>query len=80
MFQFLIGNILFSFVGRAYLYLRYRDRETINKIKEEKYAGHFSHAGRVVMLNIVAGLFGLMIIAGLIGAIIGIFRNGISDP
>ena len=76
----LISNLIFSGVGRLYLLIRYRDFELIKKIKDEKYAGYYSIAGRVVVLNIIAGLGALVVFALLIGGIIGIIRNGISDP
>lgn len=80
MLHYLIVDIFFSFIGRMYLYLRYRDSEKVNKVKEERYAGHFRYVGRIVILNIVAVLFGLILISGLLATIIGIFRNGISAP
>lgn len=35
-------------------WLRYRNRNTIEQIKKEKYAGEFSAAGKVLILDFIA--------------------------
>jgi hypothetical protein len=77
MIEYLLVEVIFALAGRCYLHLRYRDRETIQRIKEEKYLGEFSNAGRIVLINIFAGLFGLLLVGGLIAGIIGIIRHDI---
>jgi len=78
--NYVIFNLIFSGVGRLYLLIRYRDFELIEKIKDEKYAGRFSNVGRVVSLNIVAGLGALLVFAMIIAGIMGIVRNGFAAP
>lgn len=64
---FFLIELIFSAVGWVCLSIWYRDRKKIKKIKEEKYAGQYSGAGRVFILNFIAGvgaivMFGLAII------------------
>ena len=64
---FLIIELIFSAIGWFCLSIWYRDRKKIEKVKEEKYAGHYSGAGRVFTLNFIAGvgaivMFGLVIV------------------
>jgi hypothetical protein len=65
---FLIVELVFSAIGWFCLSVWYRDRKKIEKIKEEKYAGRYSGAGRVFILNLIAGIgaitmFGIVIFA-----------------
>jgi hypothetical protein len=61
----IIEGIL-SFIGWVCLNLWYRDGEKVEKIKNEKYAGEFSAAGKIIILNFIAGtgaivMFGIVI-------------------
>ena len=76
--EFAIGELIFSIIGRLFLIIRYRDSEKRIKIKNEKYDGQFSNIGRIVTLNSIAGLFGLLLIGMLIIAIISIVRQWIN--
>jgi hypothetical protein len=63
---FIIIELIFSAIGWVCLLIWYRDRKKIEKIKEEKYAGLYSGAGRVFILNLIAGvgavaMFGIVI-------------------
>jgi hypothetical protein len=63
---FIIIEFVFSAFGWACLSIWYRDRKKIEKIKEEKYAGQYSGAGKVFFLNAIAGIgaiamFGIVI-------------------
>ena len=53
---FLIIELIFSAIGWFCLLIWYRDRKKIEKIRDEKYAGQFSGAGRVFTLNFIAGV------------------------
>jgi hypothetical protein len=64
---FLIIELVFSAIGWFCLSVWYRDRKKIEKIKDEKYAGQYSGAGRVFILNLIAGvgaiaMFGIVIV------------------
>lgn len=64
---FIVFELIFSAIGWICLVIWYRDRKKIEKIKEEKYAGQYSGAGRVFILNFIAGLgaiamFGIVIV------------------
>jgi hypothetical protein len=64
---FIIVECVFSAIGWFCLFVWYRDRKKIEKIKEEKYAGQYSGAGKVFILNLIAGvgaiaMFGIVIV------------------
>lgn len=64
---FIIIEFVFSAIGWFCLSVWYRDRKKIEKIKEEKFAGEYSGAGRVFILNLIAGIgaitmFGIVIV------------------
>lgn len=64
---FIVFELIFSAIGWICLLIWYRDREKVKKIKEEKYAGQYSGAGRVFILNLIAGvgaiaMFGIVIV------------------
>lgn len=64
---FIVFELIFSAIGWICLLIWYRDREKIKKIKGEKYAGQYSGAGRVFILNFIAGvgaitMFGIVIV------------------
>lgn len=65
--EFIIIEFVFSAIGWVCLSIWYRDRKKIEEIKEEKYAGQYSGAGRVFILNLIAGvgaivMFGMVIV------------------
>lgn len=53
---FILVEILFSAIGWVCLYVWYRDRKKIERIKNEKYAGEYSSAGKIMLLNLIAGV------------------------
>ena len=65
---FILIELVLSAVGWLCLSVWYRDRKKIEKIKQEKFAGEYSAAGRIFLLNLVAGvgaiaMFGIVIVA-----------------
>ncbi|HEY0743606.1 MAG TPA: hypothetical protein VGD40_19200 [Chryseosolibacter sp.] len=63
---FIIIEFVFSAIGWACLSIWHRDRKKIEKIKEKRYAGKYSGAGRVFLLNLIAGagaiaMFGIVL-------------------
>jgi hypothetical protein len=64
---FILIEFVFSTIGWVCLSIWYRDRKKIKKIRNEKYAGQYSGAGRVFVLNFIAGvgaiaMFGIVIV------------------
>jgi hypothetical protein len=49
-------EIIFSVIGWICLYVWYRNRKKMEEIKNKEYAGEYSSVGRVMMLNLAAGL------------------------
>ncbi|WP_460924949.1 hypothetical protein [Pontibacter brevis] len=72
--EFLLFDILQSGIGRLYLLLRYRRKELISKVLEEKYEGSYSNAGKLLSLNFFAVLFGLLLFGFMISFLIGLFK------
>ena len=53
---FIFIEFVFSGVGWLCLLVWYRDRKKIVKIKNEEFASEFSSAGRIFILNLIAGV------------------------
>jgi hypothetical protein len=53
---FIFIEVVFSAIGWFYLLVWYRDKKKIEKIKNKEYAGEFSSAGRIFILNFIAGV------------------------
>lgn len=65
---FIVFEIIFSGIGWLCLYVWFRNRKKMDEIKNKEYAGEYSAAGRVMLLNLIAGvgaitLFGIVIYA-----------------
>lgn len=64
---FIVIDLIFAAIGWICLLIWYRDRKKIQKIRDEKYAGQYGGAGKVFILNLIAGvgaitMFGLVIL------------------
>lgn len=64
---FLLVEIILSGFGWICLHIWYRDRKKAEKIKNEEYAGEYSAAGKIIILNAIAGIgaitmFGIVIL------------------
>ena len=66
----ILGAIVFEFIfaaiGWVCLFVWYRNRKKMEEIKNEKYAGEYSAAGRIMILNLIAAVgaiacFGMVI-------------------
>lgn len=63
---FIFFEVVLSAIGWVCLYVWYRNREKMEKVRDEKYAGEYSSAGMVMLLNLVAGagaitMFGIVV-------------------
>ena len=56
LFGFIFTEFVFSAIGWFCLLVWHRDRKKIEKIKNKEYAGEFSSAGRIFILNFIAGV------------------------
>ena len=52
----LLTEIVFSAIGWLCLYIWYRNRKKVEEIKNKEYAGYYSAAGRIMILNLIAGV------------------------
>ena len=55
-FGYIVLELISSLIGWVCLYTWYRDRKKVMKVKNERYAGSFSAAGAVLILNFIAGI------------------------
>jgi hypothetical protein len=65
---FLVFELIFSGIGWLCLYVRYRNKKKMEEIKVRKYAGEYSAVGRIMILNLIAGIgaiscFGIVVSA-----------------
>lgn len=67
---YMIINFIFSFIGWVSLYAWYRDSNKVEKVKNERYAGEFSNAGRILSLNFIAGA-GAIVMSALVLFVLG---------
>jgi hypothetical protein len=72
------SSIIFYPLGWIYLWIRYRNKETIGKILFEKYEGSYSVAGTLVCLKTFGVLFLTSILLMLLAAFYSIIKHGIS--
>lgn len=76
---FIIIELIFSTIGWLCLSVWYRDRKKIEKIKDEKYAGQFSGAGRVFILNFIAGVGAIAMFGIVIGLLVSWIYKSVVD-
>ncbi len=67
----IVIELILSGIGWACLYVWYRDRKKVEKIKNEEYAGEYSSAGRIMLLNLVAGVGALAMFTAVIVILVG---------
>ncbi len=64
-----MSEVFFSLVGRVALIIRYKNWEEARKVRDTKYGGHYSTAGRVYSLDAIALIGALLCIIFLLGMI-----------
>jgi len=52
--SYLFAEFFFSLFGRIVLFIMYRNVDKMRKVRDAEYAGYYSGAGRVYLLNAVA--------------------------
>jgi hypothetical protein len=62
-----VGLVLIP-IGFCYMYLRYRRSRLVRRVLRQEYEGRYHNVGQVVVLNLVAGIGILLVLALLIGA------------
>ena len=72
------SNIIFYPIGWIYLRIRYRNKETIEKVLIEKYEGSYSVAGTLVCLKTFGIVFLTLILFMLLAAFYSIIKHSIS--
>ncbi|ARS34069.1 hypothetical protein [Pontibacter actiniarum] len=58
--EFLIGDVILVLIGKAYLYLRFRNKEKVKQELSRKYEGQFRNAGVVLLID---ALMAVLIVA-----------------
>ena len=67
--EFLLGDMILSFLGRAYLHLRFRKKERVQQELVKKYEGQYRNAG-VVLLADVFMAFAVVALVAMIAAVL----------
>ena len=67
--EYLSGKAILSLLGRAYLYLRFRDRGKVQQELARKYEGQFRNAGTVLLADIFMALAVVAVVSLLAAAI-----------
>ncbi len=73
-----LSDIIFYPLGWIYLWIRYRNKETIEKVLLEKYEESYSVAGTLVCLKTFGVVFIVLILLLLLAAFYSIIKSGIS--
>jgi hypothetical protein len=72
-------DLWYSILGRFYLWIRYRDKEKIEKVLRLEYEYLYSNAGRVIAFKAIAAFFILLLTAFLLTVIFAIIKD-VVDP
>ena len=73
------GEIFFSFIGRIYLWLKYRNKEKIKSVLVNEYNDRYFVAGSMNCYKLFGIIFLLLIATFLIVSVFSILKFGISD-
>ena len=65
-FEEMFANLLLAPIGFVYLWLRYRNKSQVKVFLAKNYEDSFADAGRVVILNTIAGLVAYLVSNALI--------------
>ena len=72
---FILSRIIFSVLGRGYLFLKYLSHEKMIQIRDKDFDGSYSNVGKIISLKFVLIVF-IVLLLGFIGvAIIGTIKN-----
>lgn len=61
------GNNALSLLGKAYLYLRFREKGRVQRELAQKYEGHFENAATVLLADIFMALAVVAVVSLLAG-------------
>jgi hypothetical protein len=76
---FIVFEVIFSVIGWVCLYAWYRNRKKMEEIKNKEYAGEYSSVGRVMLLNLIAGVGAISMFGIVIFILISSIYKAISD-
>ncbi len=79
MIDFLIGDMVFSLIGRVCLFVRFRSKYKVRKELIAKYDNSFRMAGATLIWLLVAWVLLIGISIGLIGILIAIFYGMVTN-
>jgi hypothetical protein len=65
----MLSKAILAFLGKAYLYLRFRNKEMVNSQLRSKYEGQFRNAGTMLLADIFMAL-AVVVFVALIAAIL----------
>lgn len=72
------SKIIFYPLGWIYLRIRYRNKETINKVLIEEYEGSYSEAGTLLVMKTFGVIFISLILMMILVVFYSLIKHGIS--
>ncbi len=59
----MLSEAILTFLGKAYLYLRFRNKNEVQNQLRRKYEGHFKNAGTMLLADIFMALAVVVFVA-----------------
>lgn len=75
MFDYIFSDLILGGVGWICLFLRYRDLEKMEEIKNNKHSGSYSNAGGTFLMNAFIILMIILIFGLIVAGVIGTIKN-----
>ena len=69
----MLTNAVLSFLGKAYLYLRFRNKDQVQRQLRSKYEGEFRNAGTMLLADIFMAIAVVVFVAGIAAILYFIF-------
>lgn len=67
-----VRELLYPFIGWAYLWIRYRNKEKVQAILKEKYSNSYHDAGATKILHFIGIVFIVILAIFLVAVIYGV--------
>lgn len=67
-----VRELLYPFIGWAYLWIRYRNKEKVRTVLKEKYNDSYQDAGATKVLHFIGIIFIIILVVFLLAVIYGV--------
>lgn len=69
----MLSNAVLSFIGKSYLYLRFRNSDKVQGQLRSKYEGEYRNAGTMLLADIFMAIAVVVLVAGVAAILYFIF-------